>query len=192
MYIKNWKKEVFTVPNFLSLLRLAMIPVYVTIYLNAREFRQYITAASILALSCLTDAVDGWIARKYHMISTLGKMLDPLADKLTQLTLTICLSMKYPVLMPLIVLLLGKEIGQVIGAVLLLRRGTPLPSALTAGKVSTFVLFVSLIGLVLFPSIPPIAVNIVAVIDSGFLIFAFINYYLMFFGLYAKQKHSPS
>ena len=192
MFIKNWKKEIFTIPNFLSLLRLALIPVYVSIYLNARELQQYITAATILALSCLTDAVDGFIARKCNMISTLGKILDPLADKLTQLALTICLSMKYPVLLPLILLLLAKELFQLVGAIVLLRRNIPIPSALTAGKISTFVLFVSLIGLVLFPDHPAVVVNMIAVIDSGCLIFAFITYYHMFSGIYLKQKHFPS
>ena len=80
MIIKDWKKEVFTIPNLLSLFRLLLIPVYVVIYLNADSLADYYIAAAILAVSCLTDLVDGKIARHFHMISTLGKFLDPLAD----------------------------------------------------------------------------------------------------------------
>ena len=71
--IKDWKKDIFTIPNLLSLFRLVLIPVYMAIYLNARVMADYIIAAVILAISCLTDMVDGKIARKYNMISTVGK-----------------------------------------------------------------------------------------------------------------------
>ena len=85
MHIKDWKKEVFTIPNLLSLFRLALIPVYAHIYLGATERRQFLIAGLILAISCLTDLIDGKIARKFNMISDFGKALDPVADKLTQI-----------------------------------------------------------------------------------------------------------
>ena len=94
MFIKDWKKEVFTIPNLLSLFRLALIPIYVVIYLNAEAAWEYFLAAGILAVSCLTDMIDGKIARHFNMISTVGKILDPIADKATQFTLTLCLSIK--------------------------------------------------------------------------------------------------
>ena len=102
MFIRSWKKDIFSIPNLLSLFRLLLIPVYATLYLNATQRYQYLLAGVILAVSCLTDMIDGKIARKYNMITTLGKILDPLADKLTQLTLTICRSLKYPVLYPVL------------------------------------------------------------------------------------------
>jgi CDP-diacylglycerol--glycerol-3-phosphate 3-phosphatidyltransferase len=82
MFINNWKKEILTIPNLLSLFRLVLVPVYVGLYLHARQPVQFYTAGAVITLSCLTDALDGWIARQFHMISTLGKILDPLADKL--------------------------------------------------------------------------------------------------------------
>ena len=87
MQMKNLKKEIFTIPNLLSLFRLVLIPVYVVIYLNARAPEDYFLAGGILAVSCLTDLVDGKIARHFNMISTVGKVLDPVADKSTQFTL---------------------------------------------------------------------------------------------------------
>ena len=153
MFIRNWKKDIFSIPNLLSLFRLALIPVYATVYLTATQRYQFVLAGVILAVSCLTDMIDGEIARKFNMITTLGKVLDPLADKLTQLTLTICLSMKYPVLYPVLGLFVLKELFQLTLGVVFLRRGKMLPGALMAGKVCTTVLFISLIALVLLPDI---------------------------------------
>ena len=70
MFIKNWKKEIFTIPNFMSLFRLALIPVYAYIYLTATERYQFTLAGLILAVSCLTDMIDGKIARKYTVSYT--------------------------------------------------------------------------------------------------------------------------
>ena len=81
MFIKDWRKEIFTVPNLLSLFRLVLIPIYVAIYLNAQSSADYYLAASILAVSCLTDMIDGKIARKYNLITDFGKFMDPVADK---------------------------------------------------------------------------------------------------------------
>lgn len=188
MFIKNWKKDIFTIPNLLSLFRLFLIPVYATVYLNATQNYQFILAGFILAVSCLTDMIDGKIARKYGMITTLGKVLDPLADKLTQLTLTICLSMKYPVLYPVLGLFIMKELFQLVIGVVFLRKGKMLPGALLAGKVCTTVLFISLIALVLLPDIDPAAVTVIAVIDALFLGVSFMSYAMAYFGKNVKVR----
>ena len=187
MFIKDWKKEVFTIPNLLSLFRLSLIPVYISIYLNAVTTADYRLAAVILAISCMTDAVDGFIARKFNMISNLGKFLDPLADKFTQLTVTICLSVRYAVLRPVLILFLIKEFFQLFAMIFYYRRGKMLPGALWAGKICTTVLFVSLIGMVLFPNLSMKTVQIIATIDFVFLVNAFVCYFLAFFG---KRKES--
>ena len=181
MFISNWKKEVFTIPNLLSLFRLALIPVYVGIYLNAKEPQEYVSAAVILAVSCLTDLVDGFIARRFHMVSVVGKILDPIADKLTQFTLTICLSVKYPMLQFVLLLFVIKEVFQVVMGLIHLRRGHMLPGALAAGKVCTAVLFLSLIVLVLFPQLDMAVVDIIAITDICFLSNAFVHYFFAYF-----------
>lgn len=188
MFIRNWKKEIFTIPNLLSLFRLLLIPVYASVYLTATENYQFLLAGVVLAVSCLTDMVDGKIARKYNMITTLGKVLDPLADKLTQLTLTICLSLKYPVLYPVLGLFVIKELFQLVLGVVFLRRGKMLPGALMAGKVCTTVLFISLIALVLMPHIHPAAVKVIAAIDALFLTISFVSYAMAYFGKNVKVQ----
>lgn len=182
MFIKDWKKEIFTIPNMLSLFRLVLIPVYVTIYLEADEPMEYFTAAAILAVSCLTDLIDGKIARHFNMISTLGKILDPLADKLTQFTLIICLSIHYPILRCVTVLFFVKELFQGVAGIVNLRKGKMLPGALMAGKVCTTILFISLILLVLLPDLAETTVNTIAWIDIGFLIYAFARYIFAYLG----------
>ena len=192
MFIRSWKKDIFSIPNLLSLFRLLLIPVYATLYLNATQRYQYLLAGVILAVSCLTDMIDGKIARKYNMITTLGKILDPLADKLTQLTLTICLSLKYPVLYPVLGLFVMKELFQLVLGVVFLRKGKMLPGALMAGKVCTTILFGSLIALVLMPNIPLVAVKAIAVIDALFLIISFVSYAMAYFGKNVKVQDIPS
>ncbi len=188
MFINDWKKEVFTIPNILTLFRLALIPVYVNIYLNATELREYFLAGSILAVSCLTDMIDGKIARQFNMISTLGKILDPIADKLTQFTLTLCLSVQYPALRFVLILFVIKEGFQGIVGLINLRKGKMLPGALLAGKICTTVLFVSLIVLVFMPNLKPAIVDAIAVVDFGFLSFSFVSYIFAYFGKNAKVR----
>lgn len=81
--MRNWKKEILSIPNILSLFRLLLIPVYTVLFLRAERPVDYWWAAGILAVSTLTDMVDGKIARRFHMVTNLGKILDPVADKAT-------------------------------------------------------------------------------------------------------------
>ena len=181
MLIKNWKKEIWTIPNLLSLFRLVLIPIYVTIYLNADEATEYFIAAMILAVSCLTDLIDGKIARHFNMISTVGKILDPLADKLTQFTLIVCLALKYPFLRYLVGLFVVKESFQLIAGGINLKRGRMLKGALLSGKICTTVLFVSLILMVMLPGLSENVVNIIAIIDLCFMLVSFGNYLFTYF-----------
>ena len=188
MLIKNWKKEIFSIPNLLSFFRLALIPVYAYIYLNATQTHQYVLAGTIMAVSCLTDMIDGKIARHFNMVTTVGKILDPIADKMTQFTLTLCLSLEYPVLMPVLALFVVKEAFQLIAGVFFLRKGRMLPGALMTGKVCTTVLFISLIALVLFPEMNPAVVNAIALTDGVFLAISFVSYVLAYFGKNQKVQ----
>ena len=176
MTVKEWMKDLFTIPNLLSFFRLILIPVYVVLYLNADSTEDYYISAGILAVSCLTDMIDGKIARHFNMVSNTGKVLDPLADKCTQFTLIICLAIRYPLLWILATLFFIKEIYQLVAAYVMLRRGKVLNGALMAGKVCTTVLFISLILMVMLPNMGPTAVYILAGINLLFLLYAFGSY----------------
>ena len=181
MIIKNWKKEILTIPNLLSLFRLILIPVYVVIYINAKHTVDYFIAAMILAVSCLTDLIDGKIARSFNMISTLGKILDPLADKATQLTLIICLALKHPVLWYVVSLFVVKESFQLIAGGINFKKGRMLKGALISGKICTTILFLSLILMVLIPELSAKAIKIIALVDIVFMLISFGNYLFTYF-----------
>lgn len=182
MFSDKWKAEIITIPNLLSLFRIALIPVYVAVYLRATTQSQYFLAGMILTVSCLTDMADGIIARKFQKITNVGKILDPLADKLTQLTLILSLSAKYTVLYPILALFLAKEVFQCCALLVFAHRGKVLPGALWAGKLCTTGLFVSLIFLVLFPELSSKTVLILTVADTLFLLYAFGSYLFAYFG----------
>ena len=188
MFIKDWKKDICTVPNLLSLLRLVLIPVYVSIYLKAQESADYYLAAGILAVSCLTDLVDGKIARHFNLITSLGKVLDPLADKLTQFSLILCLALKVKstLLWYLIGLFVLKESFQLIAGSIRLRKGIMLKGALLSGKICTTILFVSLIVMVMMPDMPVRTINIITIVDGVFLLVAFVHYAVAYFCMDSK------
>jgi cardiolipin synthase len=150
------------------------------IYLKASTPAHYYIAGGILALSCLTDFVDGKIARHFNMISTVGKILDPLADKITQFTLIICLAIRYQVLWLIVALFVIKESFQLIAGIITLKQGKMLTGALFSGKLCTAILFLSLILLVLMPKMASIAVTIIAIVDTIFMLISFVDYVITY------------
>lgn len=186
MFKKNWKKEIFTIPNVLSLFRLALIPVYMDIYLSAVDPSDYYLAAAILAVSCLTDLIDGKIARHFNMMTTLGKFLDPVADKATQFALIVCLAIRYPVLWYLTAFFVVKESFQLIAGAIKWRKGKILNRALLSGKICTTILFVSLILMVMVPTFSQETVTVIAIVDAFFMLISFVHYILAYCGKVKK------
>jgi cardiolipin synthase len=182
MFSENRKNELITIPNLLSLLRIALIPVYGIIYLRASSSQDYLLAGSILAFSCMTDLIDGFIARKFCMVTNIGKILDPLADKLTQLALILSLSFRYSVLYPILGLFLVKELFQCFALIFFVQKGKALSGAIPAGKCCTVILFISLTFLVLVQEVSLRFVQLLTLIDGIFLLFAFYSYFLAYFG----------
>ncbi len=181
MFFKDLKKDIFTVPNILSLFRLLLIPVYIVIYLNAEDTGDFYLAAAILAVSCLTDMIDGKIARHFNVISTLGKVLDPFADKATQFALIICLALEHPVLWILIGIFVIKESFQLIAGSLTLRKRKILKRALLSGKICTAVLFISLILMVMLPQMDDKIIVALTAVDAAVMLIAFLDYARVYF-----------
>lgn len=192
MFIKNWKKEILSIPNLLSLFRLVLIPVYMLIYLNATQPSHYYVSAAILAVSCLTDLIDGKIARRFNMVTTLGILLDPVADKATQFALILCLAMRYPVLWYLVGTFVVKEGFQLIAGSMILRKGKILDGALITGKICTTVLFLSLILLIMVPTMSEQHVAIITIVDIVFMIISFIGYILIYCGKIQRIQDLPN
>lgn len=175
------KNDILTIPNLLSLVRLLLIPVYAILYMRAQVLREYIAAASVFALSALTDMADGIIARKCHMVSRLGIMLDPFADKMTQGVIILCLTIKNPDILPLLLLFVAKEAFMLVMGCLLLKKKKMLDGALIPGKICTAVLFVSMIVLVIFHDLPDIWVYTILSVCSVFMIISLVAYAMCYF-----------
>ena len=91
------RKDWFTIPNILSYLRLILIPFFAYYYVRAETSEEFMVAAGILVFSGLTDAVDGFIARRFNQGTKIGQLLDPIADKLTQIVVVAVLMLRWPI-----------------------------------------------------------------------------------------------
>lgn len=143
---------IVTIPNALTLFRLLLIPVFVHFFFTAPAS---FAPLMVLSLSALSDVLDGFIARRFAMVSDFGKFLDPLADKLTQATLLLCLSLRYAAAGFLLGLLVIKELAMGSFALLTLERTDGVHSARWHGKLNSTILEVSL-ALMLLPNFPTV------------------------------------
>jgi len=179
----------WTIPNILSLIRIALIPVFAVLYIYSDENPDLLAwSIGVLALSGATDLFDGYIARRFNQITEIGKVLDPVADKLTQVTVMLCLAINNPRLFPLFGICFVKELLQSIGAALLMfRKKADAQPARWYGKVATFVFYFCMALFVAFPldgnepllfglTMPLWLFITLAVIVAAFMIFAFIHY----------------
>ena len=132
-----------TIPNWLCFLRIALIPVFSVLFI--KEY--YIPAFVVMIVAALTDLFDGKIARKFNMVSNLGKILDPIADKLSQMAIVVILLVKYwnNGLKYLLLIFIIKELVMIIGGALLLAKGLRPSAAEIWGKVATTVFYVFMI-----------------------------------------------
>ena len=153
------KKEIFSIPNLMGYFRILLIPVFCYLYITAETEQEYLYAALVVFISSLTDLFDGKIARKFHMVTELGKALDPIADKVTHAALAFCLATHYPLMWALIALMAIKEGYMGIMGIVFLKKGKMLDGAMWFGKVCTAVLFAGLVVLFFFFQIPHTLAN---------------------------------
>ena len=177
---EKFLQEALSIPNLLSYLRLIMIPLFIWTYFTATTTTDCLIAAGILVLSGITDFLDGFIARRYNQVTELGKFIDPLADKLTQASIVLCLVFRYNMAFLLTIIFIVKEVTQGLSCLFLYRKGKKLNGALWYGKVSTAVFYFAMIILIAVPMLSTTVVNLLILITMGVLIFAFIMYMIIF------------
>lgn len=180
----KWE-QVLTIPNLLSMLRLLMIPAIVWLYCKKVNYN---AAAGMIILSALTDIADGIIARKCNMVSDLGKILDPIADKLTQGTLIFCLISKYEWMLWLLIFFVIKEIAMGVSGLFVLKKKDVINSAQWFGKLSTVILYAVLFLLFLFPNISTVWVNIMILLCAVAQLLSIIKYQLFYGTLLRDRK----
>lgn len=182
------KDQILTIPNLLSIVRLALIPLIVWLYIGRQA---YTGAVVVILLSGATDIVDGFIARRFHMVSDFGKILDPVADKLTQAALILCLTARHTLMFALIALFAVKELLMGTMGLLAIRKKDAVNSAKWYGKANTVVLYVVMMLLILFPGIPDAAANALIVLCGGVMLVSlalYTRFYVKLFTDHTKQK----
>lgn len=183
------RKEIFSIPNILGYLRILLIPVFMYIYFTAESLKDYYIAVAVVGVSSLTDMFDGLIARKFNMITELGKLVDPLADKLTQGALIICFLSRYSLMWLLMGIYVVKEgFMLVMGLVVIRRNGNRLNGATWAGKISTAMLYVAMFLLLLLPKMDPEIVDLLIILCSIANIITLIVYIPIFVKMYNAPK----
>jgi len=167
---------VFTIPNLLSLFRLCLIPVLVRLYVVDKN---YMGTVAVLLLSGATDIVDGFIARHFNMVSDLGKVLDPIADKLTQGVMLICLITRFPLMAVPLVAMAVKELCMCITGILVIRRKKTFIGAKWHGKAATVCLYAAMILHVVWYGITPIASLVSIVLCTLMIVVSFVLYMIL-------------
>lgn len=136
-----------SIPNMISLLRVGLVPMFVGFYANGRV----LPAMGVLLLSAASDVLDGAIARRFHMETELGKVLDPLADKLIQGAMMLCAAVRFPTVWLLLGLHVLREIVLSLLGLHVLRVTGRVYSAKWYGKLCTVLIYTAMIGLLAFP-----------------------------------------
>ncbi len=177
------KKENLNIPNILSLARIIIIVPFVLYFLND----DYLASAFVLIVSGFSDMFDGVIARSLGQITPLGKVLDPLADKLTLTAVIICMGIKFPEIVPFVVILILKDLSMLIAGSFLIKKGIEPPAARWYGKVATVFFYVSVIIIVALKAIwgvnrPIVSISLLSV-TSAFMLFALFKYFIIFLKL---------
>ncbi len=185
---KSTFRKNLTVPNLLSLLRIIVIAPMIKFILA----EDYIGAGAMLLISGISDALDGWIARKFNQVTQLGKMLDPIADKLTLIAVVVCVSILYPTLFVFVAILLLKEILMLLGGLVLIKNKIKTPAAKWYGKVATIIFYTSVITVVLLKAIwgivNPVLNIVLFCLTTGAMLFSLVNYAILFFKLLKEKK----
>lgn len=167
------KQKILTIPNLLSFFRIVLIPVIIWLYVVKQD---YLWTMLVLVLSGVTDVVDGFIARKFNMVSDFGKAFDPVADKLTQIATLFCLVKRFPFMKVPLVTLVVKEVFAGITGLLTIRKSGQVMSAVWHGKVTTFLLYSMMALHIVWFNIPGVVSDITVVICTIMMVLSAVLY----------------
>lgn len=174
--------RILTLPNILSFFRLALIPLIVWLY----EAGYYGWAFAMLLLSGATDVIDGYIARTFRLVSDFGKAIDPIADKLTQIAVLLCLlDLRHWWVIGVLCL---KELSIGILSLVTIRRTHRVYSAGWYGKLCTVVIYLSMFVLILWREAPQWFVTVDGIIISLLVVLALVKYAVYYAGILKEAK----
>ena len=138
------RENIWNVPNVLTMIRAALIPVFLILYYQNQRY----LALGVFLLASFTDLLDGYIARKYNLITNFGKLMDPLADKLMVISVLLVQTLSGVLPPAAVIIVVLKEVIMVLGGAYMLKKGVVVYSELV-GKAAQF-LFIAAISLSFF------------------------------------------
>ena len=182
-----YSKKILTIPNLLSFFRLILI---IPIVLSYVVYDESIITFALVVISGGSDVIDGFIARKFNMRSELGRFLDPLADKLTQLAVMICLCSKYIIIIiPCIVLVIKEIVSGIIGLKVVNKLKHMLDSK-WHGKAATVSLYLLASIHLLWKDIPEYVTIISVIICTTLVLLSFILYLIRYYKISKELKNT--
>ena len=162
--VDRYKKKIVTIPNALTLFRVCLIPVIVWLYC----FRiDPVWTPIAFLVSGATDIVDGFIARKFNMISDFGKAFDAVADKLTQISVLICLVFRFPLIFVMLVIFVVKEVLAATMNLITLKKAGFVVASVWHGKLNTVAVYFTIFAHMMWINIPQMLSNVLVAICIG-------------------------
>lgn len=180
------KKDWISIPNLLSYFRLVLIPFFIYYYVTSETKEEYVISSGILVLSGITDALDGYIARRFNMGTKIGQLIDPIADKLTQVAVVSVLMIKWPIFTVLFLIFIIKESYMFIENLRLYRKKITLDGSKWYGKIATIIFYLTMVIAVFMPDLSQTPLYILVGLASSFQLLALYNYALLFKDLHRE------
>ena len=171
--MQNSMNKVITVPNILSVIRLCLIPVIIWEYIFLEN---YFWAAITVVISGATDVVDGFIARKFNMVSHVGRILDPAADKLTQIAVIACLCVRFNMMIVPLAILVVKELVNGIIALKMLKTTGKTINSEWHGKLATVFLYLMITVHLFWVEIPLVVSDTMIGVSIALMTLSFVLY----------------
>lgn len=184
---KYWSRVV-TIPNVLTMVRLLLIPLFMWLYCVKKDA---VGSAVTIIVSGCTDVLDGFIARRYHMESNLGRALDPAADKLSQAAMCFAMIIRYPIMFWLLIFFAVKELSMVGLGWFYMRRTGVINSARWYGKASSIVQYVAILALILNPEITDYSAYVLISLCMASHAISLISYVIFYIRSLRNPDHVP-
>ena len=176
-------REIFNIPNALSIVRIFLI---IPFFINTMD-ENYLKAVEILFWSGVTDLLDGFLARILNQQTKFGEIIDPVADKLTLISIMVCLGIKFKSVIPFMIILIFKELIMLIAGALILKKTKKTIRAKWYGKLGTAFFYFSISVIVIMKALWEIEnkffIDVLMIFTSLLMLQALIRYAIEFFSI---------
>ena len=182
-------KKNLNIANIITIFRIILIPIFIVFYLNTNFYYEQfpLWAILIFLLAFFSDVIDGMIARSKNLITNVGKVLDPLADKLLRLSVLLCFMLKEVIPLYLFIILLVFDLASIITASVLYFKKIVIPANIV-GKITTIFMSLSLFNCFFHNFIKPVDF-ILMIISLVLVLITIIQYFVKFVLIYKSVEN---